>query len=75
MGGFIVWGASNDFTSKEKCQTVLRYLNTVLGPTVVRVKNNAKHPTRMEDEDQHTNENKVVLHSNEEYVTDIPDNA
>ncbi|KAK6634016.1 hypothetical protein RUM44_004623 [Polyplax serrata] len=40
MGGAVIWGASNDVNSKEKCETLLEYLKTVLGPTVARVHRN-----------------------------------
>lgn len=38
MGGAIIWGATNDVITKEKCLKLLTYLNKVLGPTVQRVK-------------------------------------
>lgn len=38
MGGAVIWGATNDVITKEKCLNLLTYLNRVLGPTVVKVK-------------------------------------
>lgn len=32
--GHILWGSSNDFSTKEKCKKFKYYLNDVLGPAV-----------------------------------------
>lgn len=54
VGGYIIWGASNDFTTKEKCQSVLTYLLQVIGPTIQKVRLNAKKKTLVEDSDDHS---------------------
>ncbi|KAL0267824.1 UNVERIFIED_CONTAM: hypothetical protein PYX00_009977 [Menopon gallinae] len=40
MGGAIIWGSSGELKTREQCQDLMNYLNTVLGPTVVKVKSN-----------------------------------
>ncbi|XP_015114803.1 hyaluronidase [Diachasma alloeum] len=35
--GHIIWGSSNDFTSKKKCEQFRDYLNNVLGPAVLEI--------------------------------------
>ncbi|EEB14203.1 Hyalurononglucosaminidase precursor, putative [Pediculus humanus corporis] len=47
MGGAIIWGSSNNVNSKEKCKTLLRYLDTVLGPAARKTlqnQNNVEPP-------------------------------
>lgn len=35
MGGAIIWGASNNVNTKEKCEKLLDYLNSTLGPALL----------------------------------------
>lgn len=34
--GVIIWGASNDVNTKQKCQSLDEYVRKILGPTVER---------------------------------------
>lgn len=36
--GVVIWGASNDVNTREKCQALARYLDEVIGPTVLEMK-------------------------------------
>ncbi|XP_011301680.1 hyaluronidase-like [Fopius arisanus] len=35
--GHVIWGSSNDFTSKQKCEEFRNYLKNILGPAVLQV--------------------------------------
>lgn len=39
--GVIMWGASADFDSEEKCVEFKKYLDTTMGPAVKKVVQNA----------------------------------
>lgn len=46
--GVVIWGASNDLNTKEKCLSVQDYVNRILGPMVQKVINSE------EADDKHT---------------------
>ncbi|XP_066995025.2 hyaluronidase B [Anabrus simplex] len=37
LNGVMIWGSSNDLNTKEKCQNLQKYVDTVLGPVVRNV--------------------------------------
>lgn len=44
--GAVIWGASATLRSREKCELLEKYVNDILGPSVVTVKGNAERCAR-----------------------------
>jgi len=39
VGGYVIWGASNDVATEEGCNQVLDYLHKVIGPAINKMRN------------------------------------
>ena len=58
----VIWGASRDVNSREKCQALQAYLDEVIGP-VVKELNNETYRTK---EDEHQEESNLDIDYTEE---------